>query len=121
MPSLFAITFRRTWSWCKCPSLAAPLLLSDTGTNPHHRRGEVQIRKKNASAEGRVEQELRPSSSEAFEGVCFPLSSAFLSPLFLSPLLREVLTAGTMPKVSQVFLSLLMKLSNLLPAPVGSY
>lgn len=116
MPSLFAITFRRTWSWCKCPSLAAPLLLSDTGTNPHHRRGEVQIRKKNASAEGRVEQELRPSSSEAFEGLCFPLSSAFLSPL-----LREVLTAGTMPKVSQVFLSLLMKLSNLLPAPVGSY
>lgn len=85
----------------------------------------MQIRKKNASAEGRGKQELPPSSSEAFEGLCFPLPSPLLSfplsPLFLSPLLREVLTAGTMPKVSQVFLSLLTKLSNLLPAPVGSY
>lgn len=135
--------------------LEKSLLLSDMGTDPHHRT-EVQIRQENAFVEGRVKQDLPPSSSEAFEGLCFPFPSPFLSPLIfsplpsplfslssalpssllcspfpsplfsflpspalLSPLRREVLTAGIVPKVFQVFFSLLTQLSNLLPAPVG--
>lgn len=65
---------------------------------PHHTKEAVQIRKKNASSEGRGKQELSPSRSKAFEGLCFP----FPSPLHrgqYKKLTGHVAAAGTMPTI----------------------